>query len=80
MLARHKPLAILSSAFLLTGCSTGGLEINGPTDTACKSFRVIRASKSDTVDTKRQVIGHNKSFEAICHGQKAVPMKVATNG
>lgn len=80
MLARLTMPAALLSGFLLTGCSTGTFEINGPTDTACKSFRVIRASKSDTVDTKRQVVGHNKAFEAICPGQGPAPAKVAANG
>jgi starvation-inducible outer membrane lipoprotein len=77
MLARLTRLAIVSSGFLLTGCATGGLEINGPTDTACKSFRVIRASKADTVDTKRQVVGHNKAFEAICPGEATSEKKIA---
>ena len=66
MLARLKPLAILSSAFLLTGCATPTLGTSGPTDSACKSFAIIRASKADTPDTKRQVIGHNRAYEAIC--------------
>lgn len=66
MLAKLKMPAALLSGFLLTACGTAGFEINGPTDSACKSFRVIRASKADTADTKRQVIGHNRAYEAIC--------------
>ncbi len=78
MLAKLKPLGILSSAFLLTGCATGTFAIDGPTDSACKSFKIIRASKSDTADTRRQVIGHNRAYEAICPG--SAPQRVATNG
>ena len=66
MLAKLKMPAVLLSGFLLTGCAIGGLETNGPTDSACKSFKVIRASKQDTADTRRQVIGHNRAYEAIC--------------
>ena len=76
MLARLKPLAILSSAFLLTGCGTGSFAIDGPTDSACKSFKIIRASKSDTADTKRQVIGHNRAYEAIC-GEASSEKRIA---
>lgn len=65
---------------LLTGCASGSIEINGPTDSACKSFRPIRASTQDTAETKRQVIGHNKAYDAICPGQGAPPQKVASNG
>jgi len=34
-------------------------------------------SKADTDPTKRQIIGHNKAFDAICPGQGA-PAKVAS--
>ncbi len=57
---------MLLSAFLLTGCATGISGINGPTDTSCRSFKPIAASKADTDQTKRQVIGHNKAYDAIC--------------
>jgi len=66
MLAKLTRLAVVSSACLTTACSTSTFEINGPTDSACKSFKIIRASKQDTADTKRQVIGHNRAYEAIC--------------
>lgn len=54
------------SAFLLTGCATGISATDGPTDTSCRSFKPIAASKADTEPTKRQVIGHNKAWDAIC--------------
>lgn len=66
MLARLRTLAIASSGFLLTGCATGTSVTNGPTDTSCRSFKPISASKADTEDTKRQVIGHNRAYDAIC--------------
>jgi hypothetical protein len=35
-------------------------------------------SKLDTTETKRQIVGHNRAFEAVC-GEGA-PQRVATNG
>lgn len=61
--------------FLLTGCATG---IVGTADSACQSFRPIAMSKLDTEPTKRQIIGHNKAFDAICHSPEAPSRKVAT--
>ena len=66
MLAKLKMPAVLLSGFLLTGCATGISGINGPTDTSCKSFKPISASKQDTEPTKRQVIAHNRAHDAIC--------------
>ena len=77
MLAKPKMPAVLLSGFLLTACGTAGLGTDGPTDSACKSFKPIRASKQDTEDTKRQVIGHNRAYDAICPVQGA-PAKVAS--
>lgn len=71
MLAKLTKPAALLSGFLLTACGTNSFEINGPTDSACKSFRPIRASTQDTAETKRQVIGHNRAYDAICPGQGA---------
>lgn len=51
------------TGFLLTGCATATSE---PTDSSCKSFKPIAASVKDTVETKRQVVGHNKAYDAIC--------------
>ena len=80
MLAKLTKPAVLLSGFLLTACGTNSFEINGPTDSACKSFRPIRASTQDTAETKRQVIGHNKAYDAICPGQGAPSQKVASRG
>jgi len=63
-------------AFLLAGCATSTPEI---ADSACRSFKPLSMSKADTEPTKRQIIGHNKAYDAICPGQGA-PAKVAANG
>ena len=51
--------------FPLTACGTN---IFATTDSACKSFKTISASVQDTPQTKRQVIGHNRAYDAICKG------------
>lgn len=58
---------------LLAACGT---PIVGIADSACSSFKPISMSKADTDPTKRQIIGHNKAFDAICPAQGA-PAKVA---
>jgi hypothetical protein len=82
MLAKLKMPAVLLSGFLMTACGTAGLEINGPTDTSCRSFKIIRAANADTADTKRQVIAHNRAYLAICPQPTpgSAPSRVATNG
>lgn len=69
------PLGVMLSACLLAGCATSIPEI---ADSSCKSFKPISMSKADTEPTKRQVIGHNKAWDAICAAQGA-PQKVAAN-
>lgn len=78
MRTRAKPmmLAGLLTSSLLGGCATN---IAATADSSCKSFRPISMSKADTDPTKRQIIGHNKAYEAICPAQGA-PAKVASNG
>lgn len=54
--------ASLLTLSLLTGCATNTFV----TDASCKVFKPIGASKADTEPTKRQVIGHNRAYDAIC--------------
>lgn len=56
------PPAALLMLSLLTACGTN----TNVTDSGCRSFRPIAMSKKDTDDTKRQVVGHNRAFDAIC--------------
>ena len=66
MSKKLKALAVLPILCLLSGCATGTFGI----DSGCKSFKPIAASKADTTDTKRQVIGHNRAWNAICDDKK----------
>lgn len=54
--------ASLLTLSLLTGCATNTFV----TDASCKAFKPISASKADTEPTKRQVVGHNRAYDAIC--------------
>ena len=67
-------ITALSAAILLTGCANNEMLV----DSSCKTFRPIAASKADTEPTKRQIVGHNRAFDAICPAQGA-PQKVAAN-
>lgn len=58
-----KPLAALLTGCLMTGCATQGAVT---ADSGCKSFLPISMSKKDTNETKRQIIGHNRAYDAIC--------------
>ena len=56
--------AALFSLSLLTGCATSTQGIDG----SCRVFKPISNSKADTVQTRREVIAHNKVFTSICKG------------
>jgi hypothetical protein len=60
-----KPMLLVAAlaSFLLTGCATN---FAGTADSSCKAFQTIAMSKRDTDETKRQIIGHNRAYEAIC--------------
>jgi hypothetical protein len=65
VLKRLAPLA----ALLLTACQgttpTSGIETR-IVDTSCAAFEPIRASRTDTEDTRRQVKAHNAAWDALC--------------
>lgn len=75
MLKRLMLPAAMLSGFLLTACAT---DTAGIADSSCRSFKPISMSKADTEPTKRQIVGHNRAFDAIC--SKGAPAKVASNG
>jgi hypothetical protein len=64
-LKRLAPLA----ALLLTACQatipTSGIEMR-IVDTSCAAFEPIRASRTDTDETRRQVKAHNAAWDALC--------------
>ena len=63
MRARLMLPAVMLTSCLLAGCSTSGV---GIADSACDSFRPISMSKQDTEQTRREIVGHNKAYNAVC--------------
>ena len=55
---------MLCSPLLLAACGT----LTPATDGSCKIFRPISNSTNDTVQTRREVVAHNKEYGAICKG------------
>jgi hypothetical protein len=57
------PLALLP---LLAACKT--TTPTSVTDTSCLAFEPIRASRTDTDETRQQIRGHNAAWDALCKG------------
>jgi hypothetical protein len=68
-----KKLVLLAVLPLLAACQTtiptSGIETS-IVDTSCAVFEPIRASRSDTEETRKQVKAHNAAWDAICKGAK----------
>jgi uncharacterized lipoprotein YajG len=64
-----KRLAPLAALLLLAGCQattrTSGIETR-IVDTSCAAFEPIRASRTDTQQTRDQVKAHNAAWDALC--------------
>jgi hypothetical protein len=64
-----KRLAPLAAVLAMAGCQatipTSGIETR-VVDTSCAAFEPIRASRTDTEETRRQVKAHNAAWDAIC--------------
>jgi len=37
-----------------------------PVDSSCSAYQIIRPSRLDTLDTKRQVLAHNSVYRKLC--------------
>jgi hypothetical protein len=53
-------LAVLSTIFV-GGCATTDIA-----DSGCKSFKPITWSRKDTPQTQKEIVGHNRAYDAIC--------------
>lgn len=56
------------SVCILISCLFGGCSTVQTVDGSCKVFRPISNSSKDTVQTRREVVAHNKVYGAICKG------------
>jgi hypothetical protein len=70
MLKKPNPLAALSRAFRLISLMIVTVATSAcsslPVDSGCKSFGPISWSKQDTDPTKKQIVAHNRAYDAIC--------------
>jgi len=65
-------LLYVAISVALSGCVTTNsnpsvTSVNG----ACTAFRVINPVKEDTLETKKQVLTHNRTYRAVCGGTNA---------
>lgn len=51
--------------------TSGCVSTRTPTtvDSSCTSYQIIRPSRADTLDTKRQVLAHNTIHRKLCGGK-----------
>lgn len=61
-----KRLMLLCAATIgISGCVT--TQKSAPVvDSSCSAYQIIRPSRSDTLDTKRQVLAHNSVYRKLC--------------
>lgn len=59
-----KWMLLCAVTIAISGCET----TKGMTDSSCQSFSIIRPARSDTLETKRQVLAHNQTWRALCNG------------
>lgn len=62
-----KWMLLCAATIAISGCATTRQEAP---DVSCSSFSVIRPSRADTLDTKRQVLVHNNTYRALCEVKK----------
>ena len=55
---------LIALSAILTGCQTMG---GAGTDVSCDAFGPLGWSRSDTVQTARDVREHNAAWTALCH-------------
>lgn len=74
-----RKLALLAVLPLIAACKTttpiaatdtflsGRVQTSNPE--SCLAYEPIRYSRSDTAETRRQIIEHNAAFDALCKAQ-----------
>ncbi|MEN2828814.1 hypothetical protein LGIHADK_02292 [Mannheimia haemolytica] len=61
-----KKLLAALLAILMTSCSN---TVTSVTTTGCTAFSLIYPNRADTLETKRQILAHNLTFEEICQNE-----------
>jgi hypothetical protein len=70
-----KWMMLSAMTFAISGCAVLGAkpEPVAPTiPNACAAFDIIRPSREDTEETKRQVLAHNRVYRITCTSNEEV--------
>lgn len=59
-------LAVFSLVPLMSSCTN---TVTSVTTTGCTAFGLIYPSRADTMETKRQVLAHNLTYEEVCQNE-----------
>lgn len=62
----RKTLLVLALMPLMSSCTS---TVTSVTTTGCTAFSLIYPSRADTVETKRQVLAHNLTYEEVCKNE-----------
>ena len=70
---KHVKLAglLFGSLISVTGCQTmkTPTSVTDADHVACTAFQPITYSRDDTRETRRQIVGHNAAYAALCGDQ-----------
>lgn len=61
-----KWMLLCAATIGISGCATTATTM---TDASCSAYHIIRPSRLDTTDTKRQILVHNSTYRALCEGK-----------
>lgn len=59
-------LIVFSLVPLMSSCTN---TVTSVTTTGCTAFGLIYPSRADTLETKRQVLAHNLTYEDVCKNE-----------
>ena len=65
-----KWMMLCVATIAISGCVSTQGPSSVSSDSSCSAFGVIRPSRSDTLDTKRQVLVHNRTWRELCEPKK----------
>jgi hypothetical protein len=64
-----KWMTLFVVTFAISGCATFQKPEPMTNAGACASFSIIRPSRSDTEETKKQVLAHNRVYRITCESK-----------
>lgn len=61
-----KWMLLCAATIGISGCAVTAETRSDSPSIACNSFVIIEPSRADTLDTKRQILAHNKIWRKLC--------------